>query len=746
MALVVTVSGCGAPSPSPSPSLAPDTTAPTLSAVPPTPEGAGHAPTQVISLNGEIYDYPAWRTSTPTYAFRSNEAGAIVYGGACRSRTAVATIGTNKVRFNFLVPGTYTDCAIQVRDAAGNLSSPLAVGPLTVYPPPMSIARVWNETLLSAIRIDRVRPPVVARNLFQTSAAMYDIWAAYDGAADTYLLGHAGCPLRGALPPHRVASEREAISFAMYRLINERYSGSPGVEQTTTLVDNLMRRLGYDKDNTSVDYSTGSAAALGNYVAQCYIAFGLADGSNEAGLHANQYYEPVNAPLIPAQPGTQVVADLDRWQPLSLDVFVDQAGNTIVGGAPPFVGAEWGTVKPFAMTADHLTVNHRDSNRDGVMDTFNVYHDPGSPPSHLGPTADEYKWNFALVAEWSSHLDPTDGVMIDISPASIGNDPASAPALPTTFEEYRAFYDANNGGDNSQGHAVNPKTGQPYVPEVVPRGDYVRILAEFWADGPNSETPPGHWFAILNYVAEQLAPEEKTFGAPGPALDDLEWDVKSYFALGGAMHDAAIAAWSAKGWYDYVRPITAIRAFDQLNMTEEPGFIEKVRPGDPLAGENGVNVGKIKIRAWRGPTVIDDPSSQDAGVGWILAEDWWPYQRPSFVTPPFGGYVSGHSAFSRAGADIMAAITGDPYFPGGLGRFDVKKNEYLVFEEGPTMDITLEWATYRDAADQTSLSRIWGGIHPPFDDIPARKIGELVAVDAFNLAERYFLGQAVPAT
>jgi hypothetical protein len=396
------------------------------------------------------------------------------------------------------------------------------------------------------------------------------------------------------------------------------------------------------------------------------------------------------------------------------------------------------------MGPDALTVYHRDSNHDGVMDTFNVYHDPGPPPSHLGITAPEYKWNFALVAKWSGELDPTDGVMIDISPASIGNDPDKEPPLPTSFADYQAFYDADNGGDNSTGHALNPKTGQPYAAEVVPRGDYARILAEFWADGPNSETPPGHWFTILNYVSDQLAPEQKRFGGEGTPLDDLEWDVKSYFTLGGAMHDAAISAWSVKGWYDFVRPITAIRAFDQLGMAEEPGFIERVRAGDPLAGDSGENVGKIKIRAWRGPTVIGDPATEDAGVDWILAENWWPYQRPSFVTPPFAGYVSGHSAFSRAGADVLTAITGDPYFPGGLGRFEVKKNEYLVFEDGPSMDMALEWATYRDAADQTSLSRIWGGIHPPFDDIPARKIGGLVAADAVSLAERYFSGQAVP--
>ncbi|MEZ4653813.1 MAG: T9SS type A sorting domain-containing protein [Candidatus Eisenbacteria bacterium] len=55
----------------------------------------------------------------------------------------------------------------------------------------------------------------------------------------------------------------------------------------------------------------------------------------------------------------------------------------------------------------------------------------------------------------------------------------------------------------------------------------------------------------------------------------------------------------------------------------------------------------------------------------------------------------------------------------------------------------LQWATYRDASDQTSLSRIWGGIHPPADDIPGRKIGIEIAAEVFALGKRYFEG-AIP--
>ena len=277
------------------------------------------------------------------------------------------------------------------------------------------------------------------------------------------------------------------------------------------------------------------------------------------------------------------------------------------------------------------------------------------------------------------------------------------------------------------------------------------MLAEFWADGPDSETPPGHWFTILNYVNDHPL-FTRRFHGEGDVLSPLEWDVKAYFILAGAMHDSAITAWGIKGWFDYIRPISAIRYMSELGQSTnpnlpnyhvdgiplEPGFIEVVESGDPLSGANNENLGKIKIYAWVGHDAINDADTDVAGVGWILSENWWPYQRPSFVTPPFAGFVSGHSTFSRAAAEVMTLITGDAFFPGGIGEFVAKKDAFLVFEKGPSVDVTLQWATYRDASDQTSLSRIWGGIHPPADDIPGRIIGEEVGIDAYNFALPYF--------
>ena len=238
--------------------------------------------------------------------------------------------------------------------------------------------------------------------------------------------------------------------------------------------------------------------------------------------------------------------------------------------------------------------------------------------------------------------------------------------------------------------------------------------------------------------------------------------MKSYLAMGGAMHDSAVAA-GVKGWYDYLRPVSVIRYLaasasertrtrprttrwhqppPRLHRGGDHGLHRRGERHEDLAGEEG----KIAVFAWRGPDYINDPAVDVAGCGWILAENWWPYQRPTFVTPPFAGYVSGHSTFSRAAAVVMDRLTGSPYFPDGLGEYVCPAGSFLVFEDGPSVEVRLQWASYYDASDQCSLSRIWGGIHPPADDLPGRQMGQVIGHDAVDLAELYWAGTACDAS
>ena len=599
-------------------------------------------------------------------------------------------------------------------------------------PADASVARQWNEETLAAIRRDFARPTVHARNLFHVSAAAWDAWAAYDSTARGWLV------LEKQDAEDIRAARETAISHAAYRILRWRFRASPGAPVTLRALDERFRQLGLDPDFTTLDGD--SPAALGNRIAAAYLALGEQDNANEADDFGNRFYESVNPPLVMNEPGNPNLVDPNRYQPLQLPFFLDQAGNPVSSGCPEFLSPEWGQVTAFALDAADLEIVHRNG-----FDYW-TFHDPGPPPRLGGPGDQAYKNGFAQVVEFSGLLDPAQGESIDISPASNGAGPLAFAGV--------------------QGHPFNPATGAPYAEQVVPAGDYYRVLAEFWADGPDSETPPGHWFTIANGVSDHPALERRIAGQD-TLVDPLEWDVKLHFALGGAMHDAAVAAWGVKGKYDYIRPVSAIRAMADLGQSTDPagpsyhpdgiplrpGRIEVItpssaRPGERhahLVGEQLEHLGKIAVYAWRGPDFIGDPAEDVAGVGWIRAENWWPYQRPSFVTPPFAGYVSGHSTYSRAAAELLEAFTGSAYFPGGIGEFPAPANEFLVFEDGPSVDITLQWATYRDAADESGLSRIYGGIHPTADDIPGRLMGAVIGLEALRKAATHFSGRPVGA-
>lgn len=623
-----------------------------------------------------------------------------------------------------------------------------------------SVARQWNEQLLEAIRNDFARPVVHARNLYHISAGMYDAWAMINAEGSTALMATEQngyfLPIEfWNLPDYgdKVAASEEAMSYVAYRLLLHRFVNAPGLEGITERADLLMAELGYDVNYTGVDYLGGTPADLGNYIASQIIAYGLQDGSNEAGDYANLTYpDPVNPPLqFTSAFSIFQHSRPSRWSSLQFPgTVIDQSGNVLGNAVLPFLGAEWGEVVPFSLRAEDRTENDPNLHYGNAP----VYHDPGPPPvfefnDFEQDQLDQFRWGFEVVLKWSAHLDPSDGVMWDISPGALGNFQGE---YPTDFEDYPNFYREREGGTfGANGHDLNPATGAPYEPNIVPRGDYARVLAEFWADGPESETPPGHWFVIMNNTMDHPDFERK-FAGEGEELTKLEYDLKAYLTLGGAMHDAAITAWSIKGAYDYVRPIGAIRnlarngqssdpglpRYNQFGLKLDPGFIEEL--GDVSELENNPVLAQVRVKSWIGPDAIDDPETDVAGVGWINPLLWMPYQRGTFVTPNFAGYVSGHSTYSAAAASVLEELTGSPYFPGGMAEYVCEANEFLVFEEGPSVDVRLQWATYRDASDQTSLSRIWGGIHPPADDIPGRIAGIELGEEAFAHARDIFNG------
>ncbi len=577
-----------------------------------------------------------------------------------------------------------------------------------------SVARVWDEEVLSLIRQVVPAPTVHARNLFHTSAAMWDAWAAYDPTSDGYFVTEK-------LRSGDVAAAREAaISYAAYRILVWRYATVSDLPSAVEELDDVMASLCFRTDVATTEGD--SPAALGNRIAATIIEFGADDGALEDERYVDHSYRPSNDPLVVADPGT-AMRDPNAWQPLSLGLQLSQNGLPIPGDVQTFIGPHWGHVVSFALEPS----------------PSGTPIDPGPPPRLHDPETDAaYKRGAVDVLRYSSELDPTDMVEIDIGPGALG--------------------DNTLGTDDGDGHDTNPVTGDPYEPNLVLRADFLRVIAEYWADGPTSETPPGHWNLLANATAE--APGfERRIGGSGAAVDQLEWDVKTYFALNGALHDAAIAAWGLKAHYDSVRPISMIRYLGELGQSADPdgpaydpdglplvpGLIEVVTAVSSAPGERheglADHVGEIAVRAWRGSP--EDPTTETSGVGWMRAVEWVPYQRPTFVTPSFAGYVSGHSTFSRAGAEVLAAITGSSFLPGGIATWTVPAGD-LLHEDGPTRDLTLGWATYFDAADQAGISRLYGGIHVPADDVEGRIIGAQVGLGAWDLAQRYFDGTARP--
>lgn len=219
-------------------------------------------------------------------------------------------------------------------------------------------------------------------------------------------------------------------------------------------------------------------------------------------------------------------------------------------------------------------------------------------------------------------------------------------------------------------------------------GDREKVIAEYWADGPRSELPPGHWQLFGEFVSLR---DHHSFSE----------DVKMFFMLGNAVQDAGIACWEAKRFYDYVRPITAVH------------FLK----------------GGQRIQA----------TIPFLGVQEVDGADWRPYQPATFVTPPFAEYVSGHSTFSAAAAEVLRRFTGSDRFgsevtiPAGSSKV----------EPGfaPSAPVTLSWKTFTEAADEAGISRLFGGIHFTDGDFEGRKLGHKVGQAVYKHAAELIEGR-----
>jgi hypothetical protein len=236
---------------------------------------------------------------------------------------------------------------------------------------------------------------------------------------------------------------------------------------------------------------------------------------------------------------------------------------------------------------------------------------------------------------------------------------------------------------------------QTVLDDTADLTDTEKVRAEYWADGPFSEFPPGHWAQFAQILSRKR----------GHSLDT---DAQMFFALGNALLDSSVAAWALKYKYDFVRPITAIRY--------NPAFKDRT------------------VRSWLGPY---------NGFGDVPGSQWLPYQAPNVVTPPFPEYVSGHSTFSGAARQVLLGFTGSDAFgasvtiKAGTSLFEPRTDTQVGT---PATDVTLSWPTFWAAADDAGLSRRNGGIHFYSGDLHGRSLGAMVGGNAWSKARSYIKG------
>ena len=279
-----------------------------------------------------------------------------------------------------------------------------AVDPATCVPsvdPEVSVARLWDEALLDAVRRDFPAPTVHARNLYHASAAMWDAWAAYEPDAD-------GVFYTGKASAADVAAARdEAVSYAAYRLLGHRYRDAAGGAASLRRFDELMAELCYPWALEATDGD--SPASLGNRVA----------ATHHRGHHGRR---------LARGPGLRL-ARLRAAQRAH-----DRAAAGHASWPTPTAGSRWRWRSATPRTGSCCRSGRRSSSgptgarsppspcpqpqRPGLPI------DPGPPPFlHDPATAAEFKAKALEVVAYSSTLDPRDGVIVDIGPATWGNAP-----------------------------------------------------------------------------------------------------------------------------------------------------------------------------------------------------------------------------------------------------------------------------------------------------------------------------------
>jgi hypothetical protein len=535
----------------------------------------------------------------------------------------------------------------------------------------------WNAAALAEVRLSRSLrngPPIVARALAIAHTCMYDAWAAYDAVA----VGITDTDGSRRRPPGEGTAENKAkaISFAAYRCLRNLYPDGSlplPLAQPSVRLNAMLLSLGYslaeacnaDDECRAADPAT--PAGMGNIAAQAVIDARRHDGSNQYGD-----LPPVPCPVLTPWP-----------QPCAAAAYGQTSLNP--GGTGPY--------------------------SDYVADGYSPYV-PGNPlMGYCNPLVavcerqdivDPNHWQPLIFSSGQACLDSGSGTEETCPGIQVFVAPHWERVTPFALTSSSQFDDILT--IPPPDYLKNSGQYQNDVNDMIQFSRSLdtrrKLIVEYWADGPSSELPPGHWGLFAQFVSQR---DNHT----------IDQDAKMFFAMHNASFDAGIVAWHIKRKYNGVRPITAVR-FAKQRQT---------------------------INAWGGP---------GQPIETILGEKWSPYNPGTNLTPPFPGYFSGHSVFSRSSATVLSLFTGsdDFGFSTVLGPCFGRVELLLGGPEcngAPPETVTFSYETFDDAANEAGMSRLYGGIHFADDNATAQYVGDLIGVQAWSKALTYFNGTASPA-
>ena len=252
-----------------------------------------------------------------------------------------------------------------------------------------SVARIWMDAYLEAIRKDGLGPTIHARNMYQLSAVMYDTWLVYHPEKGEHLfLGNITNEFNFEFSGFEIPENRDSalfvsLNYAACRFILNRFENYSSKVRVNDDLIFLLEDLGLNPKYRNDDYSTGNPAALGNYIANKMHEFGLSEPAGDEDGYEGPGQSPINPMLKPNIPGNKTLVDCNRWQPLSVIDYIKEKGwdstlldwnYLLIPQIDEFLTPHWGFITPFAMgEQEYKKVNGPDGE-------LNLYNDPGPPP------------------------------------------------------------------------------------------------------------------------------------------------------------------------------------------------------------------------------------------------------------------------------------------------------------------------------------------------------------------------------